>query len=717
MGTPEKERGSIGAARWMLAGLTAASLLVLGACDGRDGRSLVSVRDSAGIRIVDVALPGEQELVVPTHVADLMPPDEIFPATPWGVATDPASGRIYVADRFSDRVVVFDGSGAFNGAFGRSGEGPGEFGSPSALYFGTDGVLRVWDTGRGMISEWSADGEFLGEEGTSVPYWGPGFVAESDRLVTVISSGGVDGMGMNQQLVMQRGEDRSLLYELRLPMEMMELPCMTGPAPTIFGPSLTWASRGSRTFVHRSPHYQIEVFEGTTQVGSIRRSLPPISVTREMAEEAVEFGPTPYRSLLRACNVTPAQVVRAVGHEEEAPAVLALSVGPDDGVWVTRTEDGTNPSSVDVFGPDGVFKFSVDVPAAVVGFPSPTSFLTLRVDRDTGEALLSLYSLGGSVQQRAAQTAMARQLAPDDGRSGDDGDDPWTRPPPDAELEPLAEFRDCARCPRMVVVPPGRFIMGSPEGEGLNEVAERWHHLLDDERPQIEIEIDYPLAIGKFEVTFREWEQCRDAGGCERNPDSEGHGKGDRPVINVGRHDAEQYLAWLSQETGRAYRLPSESEWEYAARAGSSTSRYWGDEIGEGRATCIGCGGRSNQATAPVGSFPGNAFGLHDMLGNAREWTSDCYTPANNNRPTDGSPVREGSPYWEDGVCTVWVYRGGGWRSEPYQLRAAARRVYNTRGPWGTGGSSSTGFRVVRPLEAGAGAAGLAGRDASGPRR
>ncbi len=702
----------------MPAGLTAASLLVLGACDGREGRSLVSVRDSAGIRIVDVVLPEEQELVVPTHVADLMPPDEILPTTPWGVATDPGSGRIYVADRFSDRVVVFDGSGAFSGVFGRSGDGPGEFGSPSALYFGTDGVLRVWDTGRGVISEWSADGEFLAEESTTVPYWGPGFVAESDRLVTVTNSGGDDGMGMDQQLAIYRGEDRSVFYELHLPMEIMELPCMTRPAPTIFAPSLTWASRGSRTFVHRSPGYQIDVFEGTTQVGSIRRSLPPISVTREMAEEAVEFGPTPYRSLLRTCNVTPAQVVRAVGHEEEAPAVLALSVGPDDGVWVTRTEDGTNPSSVDVFGPDGVFKFSVDVPAAVVGFPSPTSFLTLRLDRDTGETLLSLYSLVGSVQERAPQTAMARQPAPDDGGSGDDGDDAWTRPPPDAELEPLAEFRDCARCPRMVVVPPGRFVMGSPEGEGLNEVAERWHHLLDNERPQIEIEIDYPLAIGKFEVTFREWEQCRDAGGCERNPDSEGHGKGDRPVINVGRHDAEQYLAWLSQETGRAYRLPSESEWEYAARAGSSTSRDWGDEIGEGRATCIGCGGRWNgRASSPVGSFPANAFELHDMLGNARELTSDCYTPANDNRPTDGSPVREGSPYWEDGVCTVWVYRSGGWRSEPYQLRAAARRPYNTRGPWGTGGSSSTGFRVVRTLEAGTGAAAPAGGDASGPRR
>ena len=144
--------------RWMLGVLTVASLLVFGACDGREGRSLVSVRDSAGIRIVQVDPPEEEERVVPTHVADLLPPDEILPATPWGVATDAASGRTYVGDRFSDRVVVFDGSGAFIGEIGRAGEGPGEFRSPSALYFGTDGVLRVWDTGRGMISEGSPEG-------------------------------------------------------------------------------------------------------------------------------------------------------------------------------------------------------------------------------------------------------------------------------------------------------------------------------------------------------------------------------------------------------------------------------------------------------------------------------------------------------------------------------------------------------------------------------
>ncbi len=241
--------------------------------------------------------------------------------------------------------------------------------------------------------------------------------------------------------------------------------------------------------------------------------------------------------------------------------------------------------------------------------------------------------------------------------------------------------------------------MGRREGEGLDETPARWHHLLDDERPRVEVAIDYPFAVGKFEVTFDEWERCRVADGCDLRPEA-AHGRGDRPVIHVGRLDAEQYLAWLSRETGKSYRLPSEAEWEYAARGGTETARYWGDAIGSGRAACTGCGGEYDRRTAPVGSFAANAFGLHDVLGNAREWVSDCYTPSVGDRPLDGSPAEEESPYWQDGACSAWVYRGGGWRSEPYQLRAAARRPYNTRAVWGTTGSSASGFRVVRELRA-----------------
>lgn len=684
----------------LLSTLAGLALIVLGACDSDSDGHLISVRDSAGVQLVEVFGVDPGPPIQPTHIADLSPPDEVLPATPWGVATDPESGMIFVADRLSDRVVVFDATGVFVDIFGRPGGGPGEFGNPSALYFGTDGVLRVWDTGRGVISRWSPEGEFLGEEATAVPYWGPGFAIEGGRLVTVTNATTEGGMGMDQRLVAYEEATPHVLFELHLPMAMMELPCINRPAPIVFAPSLTWASSGTRTFVHRSPGYQIDVFDGRERIRSIRWDRPPLRVDREMAEAAVEFGPTPYRSLLRTCNVTSAQVVRAVGHEDEAPVILALAAGPDGGVWVTRTEDGTNPSAVDVFGPDGNFRFTLNVPAAVVAFPSPTTFLTLRIERVTGQTVLSLHSLDGTVRERAAEVALSRSSPPSSVEESDNQpSSAWTSPPPDVDLEPLAEFRDCAACPVMVVVPPGTFRMGAAEGEGLDEVAARWHHLLDDERPQVDIEIDYALAVGKFEVSFREWEQCRDAGFCERRPDTEGHGRGDRPVINVGRRDAEQYVAWLREISGEEYRLPSESEWEYAARAGSTTARYWGDRIQTGQAVCTGCGGEWNgRATAPVGSLAPNAFGLHDMLGNAREWTADCYTPSNDQRPRDGKPVREDSPYWADGECTVWVYRGGGWRSEPYQVRAAARRPYNTRAPWGIRGSSASGFRVVRTL-------------------
>ena len=241
--------------------------------------------------------------------------------------------------------------------------------------------------------------------------------------------------------------------------------------------------------------------------------------------------------------------------------------------------------------------------------------------------------------------------------------------------------------------------MGSPEGEAVGELGEAWHHLLLFEKPQVEIEIGYPLAMGKYEVTFAEWDRCFEAGGCSHDPDDEGFGRGDRPVLNVNLLQAEEYLRWLSEETGRRYRLPSEAEWEYAARAGTATARPWGDEIGEGMAACIGCGGRWNgRSTAPVGSFPANDFGIHDMQGNAYEWVSDCYNRGHAGIPTDGSPRLERSPYWEDDVCTVHIRRGGSWASPAWEARSARRKAINTRGPWGLAGDRYAGFRVVREL-------------------
>ena len=194
----------------------------------------------------------------------------------------------------------------------------------------------------------------------------------------------------------------------------------------------------------------------------------------------------------------------------------------------------------------------------------------------------------------------------------------------DRRAEPLrvgSNFRDCNDCPEMVVVPAGT-----------------------------------PFAVGKYEVTFAEWEACVAGGGCGGySPDDEGWGRGRRPVINVSWEDVQAYVRWLSEQTGEAYRLLSEAEWEYAVRAGTTTHYTWGDEIGRNRANCDGCGsGWDNKQTAPVGSFAANAFGLHDVHGNVWEWTQDC---------------------WE-GDCSVRVLRGGSWDLKPRDLRVAYRYTH-----------------------------------------
>ena len=137
--------------------------------------------------------------------------------------------------------------------------------------------------------------------------------------------------------------------------------------------------------------------------------------------------------------------------------------------------------------------------------------------------------------------------------------------------------------------------------------------------------IDSPFAVSKLEVTADEWDACVVLGGCTWPAPETGFGRGTRPVMNVSWDDAQQYVAWLSTRTGKTYRLLSEAEWEYAARAGTSTAYFWGNEIGNGNANCNGCGSQwDHRRTAPVGSFAPNAFGLHDMHGNVWEWVQDC---------------------------------------------------------------------------------------------
>ena len=247
----------------------------------------------------------------------------------------------------------------------------------------------------------------------------------------------------------------------------------------------------------------------------------------------------------------------------------------------------------------------------------------------------------------------------------------------DSAPSPGETFQDCDECPKMVVVPSGRFTMGSSRGEA--------HHG-DDEEPLHRVRIDYQFAVGVYEVTFAEWYACVDAGGCGNHiPDDMRWGRGNRPVMNVSWYDAQSYVRWLSERTGKTYRLLSESEWEYVARAGTETAYSWGDSIGVNRANCSRCGSQwDDEKTAPVGSFAANAWGVHDMHGNVWEWVEDCYTDSYEGAPTDGSA-------WTSEDCGSRVERGGTWDYGPWWLRSADRssRKADTR-------NNLIGFRVAR---------------------
>ncbi len=240
-------------------------------------------------------------------------------------------------------------------------------------------------------------------------------------------------------------------------------------------------------------------------------------------------------------------------------------------------------------------------------------------------------------------------------------------------------FRDCERCPEMVVVPAGSFMMGSPAGEVSRH---------DDEGPQRRVKIAKPFAVGKYEVMFSEWDACVASGGCDGyRPDDRVWGRGQRPVVKVSWKDAQAYVGWLSRKTGKAYRLLTESEWEYAARAGTRTRYSWGDLLGRNRANCRGCGSPwDGRRTAPTGSFAANGFGLHDMHGNVWEWVEDCWHDSYEGAPSDGRA-------WTGGYCGQRVVRGGSWNLSPGNLRSAIRYRYSTGHRL-----VSSGFRVVRTL-------------------
>jgi formylglycine-generating enzyme required for sulfatase activity len=247
---------------------------------------------------------------------------------------------------------------------------------------------------------------------------------------------------------------------------------------------------------------------------------------------------------------------------------------------------------------------------------------------------------------------------------------------PAAALAPGAIFRECGDCPEMVVIPDGTFRMGSPGAAG-------------NEAPQHAVTIPQRFALGRYPVTRGEFARFeRSSGYRTANWRDAGFGQSDRdPVVEVNWLDAQAYVHWLSETTHQAYRLPSEAEWEYAARAGRATEFWWGDDEAAAPAFANAEGLTDGFAnTAPVGSFQANGFGLFDMAGNVWQWTADCYNGDYRGAPANGAA-------WLTGDCTSRVVRGGSWYDPPAALRAA-----NRTGSHIVDHDANVGFRIARAL-------------------
>ena len=373
---------------------------------------------------------------------------------------------------------------------------------------------------------------------------------------------------------------------------------------------------------------------------------------------------------------------------ESVEAALALTREDRRLIQSALSAEGFDPGPA-----DGVFGRRT---RAAIG-----QWQTARGAEPTGyldaEAAKSLLGLGTKPEREAAAKAELEAQDPDR-QTEAESDRERQRQQREAEARARAEadrqrregqpgtrIRDCEACPELVVVPAGSFMMGSPASE--------WGRF-NNEGPQRRVRIAEPVAVGVYEVTFREWDTCVSEGGCNGyRPDDLGWGRSGRPVINVSWDDAQAYVEWLSQRTGKHYRLLSASEWEYVARAGTTGPFHTGSTISSDQANydssytyASGQKGRYRGQTVQVGTFAPNAFGLHEVHGNVWEWTQDCWNDRYTGAPTD-------SRAWETGECERRVLRGGSWGDVPWLLRSADR---------GQNDSSirdlKIGFRIARTL-------------------
>ncbi len=258
---------------------------------------------------------------------------------------------------------------------------------------------------------------------------------------------------------------------------------------------------------------------------------------------------------------------------------------------------------------------------------------------------------------------------------------PVAPPPPTVAQKPTtthaasaSESRDCATCPIMIALPAGEFSMGSSTDD-------------PSEKPVHHVTIGAPFAIGKYEVTVEQWNVCAAANACQKlTPESNANKA--MPARDLSWDDAQQYVKWLSKTTGKPYRLPTEAEWEYADRGGTTTAYWWGDQMRKGNANCKDCGDPwHKEGPEAAGSFAPNPVGLYDMNGSVWEWVADCWHNSYQGAPADGHA-------WDSPSCDMRVIRGGSWREGGSYMLSATRFKYSA-----SVRQSQDGFRVVKDLK------------------
>ncbi|WP_020656886.1 formylglycine-generating enzyme family protein [Massilia niastensis] len=246
--------------------------------------------------------------------------------------------------------------------------------------------------------------------------------------------------------------------------------------------------------------------------------------------------------------------------------------------------------------------------------------------------------------------------------------------PPAKPAAGRSEIRDCPTCPSLITLPAGSFTMGNNASD-------------PSEKPAHEVAIGAPFAIGKTEVTVGQWNACANANVCARIPQA-ANTHADAPMRDVSWDDALQYLKWLSAATGKPYRLPTEAEWEYAARGGTATTYWWGQQMTQGKANCKDCGQPwTSEGPANVASFGANPYGLYDTSGGVWEWVSDCWHNNFKGAPADGRS-------WDEPNCRVRVIRGGSWREGAAYMVASTRFRYDA-----SVRHAQNGFRVARGMK------------------